>query len=341
LNPRTLTLGGAALVAILALTLLVWGWSSLHRPYAGWEGARVDVVLEPGMTAGAMLDELADAGVLRYPRLLELWLGWRGGAEGLHAGEYRFDVAISALEVLDRIDRGQVLLHAVTLPEGLVLDEVAKRLVTAGFGTADAYRGLFTTPELIEDLDPAAEDLEGYLFPDTYRFPRDVDAERVVRTMLQRFREVMGPDLPGRAAAAGLDVREVVTLASMIEKETGVAAERARISAVFHNRLRLGMRLQCDPTVIYALRREGRTVPRLLKKHLEIDSAWNTYRVFGLPPGPIANPGRESLEAALAPADADDLYFVASPEGGHHFSTDLESHLQAVAAWRTHLRSSR
>lgn len=159
--------------------------------------------------------------------------------------------------------------------------------------------------------------------------------------MVERFWREVGEDFPRRAAKAGLSLREAVTLASMIERETSLPEERGRISRVFHNRLERRMRLQCDPTVIYALRREGREVGRLTYRDLEFDSPWNTYVSYGLPPGPIANPGKASLDAAVAPDDGPDLYFVAAPEGGHRFTATLDAHLEAVAVWRAYLRSSR
>jgi len=279
--------------------------------------------------------------VLRHPKLLRAWLEWKGGSEALQAGEYRFDEPISPLDVLERLRRGRVLLHPVTIPEGLVLEEAAELLAAAGLGTNEALLAAFRDPGALLEIDTKASGLEGYLFPDTYNFPRNVSPAAIVEAMLKRFAEVVGPDFAARAAAVGLEPREAVTLASMIEKETGVEGERRRISRVFHNRLKRRIRLQCDPTVRYALHRAGTEVRQLTYDHLEFDSPWNTYRVYGLPPGPIASPGQASLDAALDPADGDELYFVASPEGGHTFSKDLESHRKAVREWRRHLRSSR
>jgi UPF0755 protein len=338
-------LAAAAAVA-LAVTCaaaagLAWTWRTLSRPVADWPGRTVDVVLEPGLDAGSVLQRLADAGVLRRPRLVRLWLACRGGAERLHAGEYRFDRPISALEVLARLRQGDVLLHPVTLPEGLTMSEVAGRLGAAGLGSRESFLAAFSDPAAIRDLDPEATDLEGYLFPDTYHFSRHQRPDIIADALVRRFREAVGPAYRERADRAGLGLRQAVTLASMIEKETALDEERARISGVFHNRLKRGMRLECDPTVIYALERAGRPVGRLSRAHLQFVSPWNTYVVSGLPAGPIANPGRASLLAAVEPLEGDELFFVAAPGGGHRFSDDLPSHRQAVAQWRHYVRSSR
>jgi UPF0755 protein len=330
-------------VALLVAVAMALGWvrGELSTPRADWPGEAVVVELESGLSANAMLAILAEHGVVRSPRLLEWWLRWTGGADTLHAGEYRFDRPVSPLEVLDTLRVGAVLLHPVTLPEGLTMRGTAQRLEDAGFGPVSDHLAVFADPGPIRDLDPDARDLEGYLFPDTYHFPRDETPEGIARAMVSRFREVVGADYGGQADRVSLGFRDAVTLASLIEKETSLPDERWKISRVFHNRLTRGWKLQCDPTVIYAITRDGGEVGRLTTRDLEYDSPWNTYRYGGLPPGPICSPGRESLEAAVGPAEGTELYFVASPEGGHRFSTDLEAHLRAVREWRAYSRSSR
>jgi len=300
----------------------------------------VVVSLEPGLAAGSMLLRLEEAGVLRQAWLLHARLALLGGAERLHAGEYRFDEAAAPLEVLQRLLRGEVLLHPVTLPEGLTLFAVAGRLEQAGMGAAEDFLAVFGQPALVQDLDSEAQDLEGYLFPDTYHFPRGETPARIAGAMVQRFREVVGKSYTAQAEKAGLDLRGAVVLASLIERETSLAEERTRVSRVFHNRLERGMRLECDPTVIYALARAGRSVEALSRDDLAFDSPWNTYVIRGLPAGPIANPGHASLMAAVTPADGDEVYFVAAPGGGHRFSKTLEEHLRAVREWRRYRRSS-
>ncbi len=334
---------GAALVLVLILGAAAgWFFHQLQRPYAGWTGDHVDVVLEPGISAGAMLERLAEAGVLERPRLARAYLSWTGGGAALQAGEYRFEEPTGPLDILARLREGDVLLHEVTVPEGLDLNQVVKTVAAAGFAGEEALRTAFGRVDGIADRDPDARDLEGYLFPDTYRFSRDATAEAIADRMLGQFKSAVGEDYAQRAEAVGLTVRQAVTLASLIEEETSVPEERRRISAVFHNRLKRRMPLQCDPTVLYALKREGRPVARLYSKHLKFDSPYNTYRYAGLPPGPIANPGKASLDAAVNPIESRELYFVALPgRGGHAFSETLEQHNHAVARWRAYLRSSR
>jgi len=316
-----------------------WVWWELHTAHAVPAEDGVIVDLPRGMDAGTMLGRLHDAGVIRDPRVIRAWLVLRGGGDSLKAGEYSFREPLSALEVVDKLSRGEVLLHPVTLPEGLDLAEIAARLAAAGFGDATELVAAFRNTGGIREIDPEAEDLEGYLFPDTYRLPRGETPERIARTLVERFKKATGPDYGEQAQAAGLTLREAVILASMIEKETALPEERWRISRVFHNRLTGGIRLQCDPTVIYALKREKKEVGRLTYADLEFDSPWNTYRVYGLPPGPICSPGLDSLDAAVHPGEGTDLYFVASPEGGHRFSSNLQAHLEAVRQWRRHQRS--
>jgi len=330
-----------AFVAAALVAALVWARGALNEPYAGWAGEQVEVVLEPGLSAGEMFERLSERGVLRHAELLRGWLRLRGGSTALHAGEYRFDQPLSALELLAQLQTGEVVLYSITLPEGLVLEEVAQRWAEAGFGPIEELLAAFRDPTPIRELDPEAQDLEGYLFPETYLVPRTTTAAQIVGVMVQRFVEVALPDIRDAARAHEMSLREAVTLASLIEKETGLPDERARISRVFHNRLERGMRLQCDPTVHYALYRAGQAVHRLSFKDLEFDSPWNTYAVRGLPPGPIASPGQASLEASVQPDEGEVLYFVASPEGGHRFSEDLASHQKAVAEWRRYSRSLR
>jgi UPF0755 protein len=333
----------AGLVTVVTITVLIVSLlqASLSRPHAGWDGEFVDVELEPGVDAGTVLLRLRDAGVIEHRLPLRLWLAWKGGSGGLHAGEYRFDEPASPLEVLARLQAGDVLLHPITIPEGLTLAEIASRLAAAELGREEDFLASFGSGEPVHDIDAAAIDLEGYLFPDTYHFPRETTVERITTVMVQRFKEIAGDDYSAAAQDVGLTLREAVTLASLVEKETSVPEERGRISRVFHNRLRRRMLLQCDPTVVYALAREGVSVERLTYKHLEFESPWNTYVSPGLPPGPIANPGQGSLQAAVHPDAGDELYFVAAPGGGHRFSSNLEAHLEAVREWRSYSRSSR
>lgn len=343
---RRLLLSAAALPALAVALAAGWIWLDLVTPHADWEGSETVVVLERGMPASAMLARLGDAGVLRRVWPLRLWLMVRGGAERLSWGEYRFQGALAPVDVLQMLEHARVWLHPVTIPEGLTIDETARRFAEAGLADQHELLEAFRDPTALRDpkLEAGAESLEGFLFPDTYHFARDVSTNEIRAAMIARFRRFYtgGETTYGEASErVGLSALEAVTLASMIERETSLEEERARVSRVFHNRLARGMRLQSDPTVRYSLERAGRAVERLLTSDLRFESRWNTYVIDGLPPGPICSPGARSLWAAVKPAEGEDLYFVAKPGGGHRFSPDLASHRRAVLEWRDYLRSSR
>jgi UPF0755 protein len=329
----------AAAVVLLAAALAGAGGEVLV-PYRGFV-APVDLEIPAGADAAQVSTRLGEAGVIRSPAIFRMMIRLSGTARRLQAGEYRFQEAASALGVLRRLLRGDVLLHRVTIPEGLRREETIAILVAAGLGDEAALEAAARDPAPIADLDPRAPDLEGYLFPDTYHLPRGAPPRVLLATMVDRFREVFGPAERRRAAELRLSVREAVTLASLVEKEAALADERPLVAAVFHNRLRRGMLLQCDPTVIYALVRRGGYDGRLTREALRVDSPYNTYLHAGLPPGPIASPGAAALRATLHPADAGYLYFVARNDGSHHFSTGLQEHERAVDRYQRSGRASR
>ncbi len=254
----------------------------------------------------------------------------------LKAGEYRFDHPATVSEVYDRLQRGDVFTRSVTIPEGANMFDIAERLEAAQLGTrAEFLKAVNRDVQLVGDIDPGAETLEGYLFPDTYHLQRKVTADQVAAAMVKRFRAA--------AASIGLrrDFRQVVTLASIVEKETPLEPERQLVASVMTNRLERKMPLMTDPSVIYALLREGRYRGTIYQSDLAYDSPYNTYRHAGMPPGPIANPGLASLRAAMSPATTDYLYFVAAtgdPSGHSRFAATLEEHTQNVAAYRKALR---
>jgi UPF0755 protein len=298
----------------------------IRTPFQGYDAAEQFVEIPPGTPVMSIASRLADAGVVRDTRTFRLALRAVSPAPTLKAGEYRFDRPLSAVEVVDKLARGDVFLQAVTIPEGLTIDEMSHLFESAGFGPASEFVRAAADAASIRALDPRAPDLEGYLFPDTYHVPRRTRAEDLTRVMVRQFERIFTEDLRREAAARGLSVREVVTLASLIEKETAKPEERFLTSAVYHNRLRIGMGLQCDPTLIYALRREGMFDGNLRRDHLKFDSPYNTYRYRGLPPGPIAAPGLASLQAAIRPAAVDYLYFVSRNDGTHVFARTLAEH---------------
>jgi len=325
---RRLALAG---LAIVAAGLAAWQWLG---PYKGYDAESVVIEIPRGEGPSVVASRLQQAGVIRSAWVFRAVTRLRGHAGSLQAGEYEFEGPLSPAEVIDALVRGEVLLHKLTIPEGLSGPEVIDRVVAMDLAPAAGLESAFRDTSPLAGLDDEARNLEGYLFPETYRFARGTPARRVLGEMVARFKREFGPALRARAKAMGMSLREVVTLASLIEKETSVPEERSRISAVFHNRLRLGMALQCDPTVIFALASAGLYDGSLTREDLAYDSPYNTYLNPGLPPGPIASPGAASLRAAGEPAETSDLYFVADGTGGHTFSTSLEDHLRAVARYR-------
>jgi UPF0755 protein len=303
----------------------------LSQPYKGFTQ---DVVLDiaRGTSTSEIADQLASAGVIRYPWLFMTIRALRPGAK-LQAGEYRFSQPASAWNVYDRMVRGDVFYYEVTVPEGHNMFDIANSVDQLKFLKGADFLRIARNPALIRDLAPDAPSLEGYLFPSTYRLTRHTTAQQLCRMMTDLFRRRWHEvQLPGRE----VNVNKTVTLASLIEKETGVADERPRVASVYVNRLRLRMPLDCDPTTIYAAMLENRYRGVIHRSDLESGNAYNTYRHPGLPPGPIANPGLASLRAAIAPAQTDYLYFVARPDGsgGHNFATSLAEHSRNVERYR-------
>jgi UPF0755 protein len=325
--------GGLALglaVAAVAAWLLVRG----AQPYQGYAGGEQFVEIPAGSGSRAIGDRLVAAGVIRDVWAYRVGL-WRAGqARRLQAGEYRFATPMTPLEVVDMIARGEVYVVNVTFPEGLTIAEMARVADAHGFGPASAFVAAARNPSAVVAIDPAAGDLEGYLFPDTYPLSRHTQPAGLVSLMSARFRHVFTPELQAATRARGLTPRQAVTLASIVEKETARPDERPLVAAVYENRLRIGMPLQCDPTVIFALTRAGRYSGNLHKADLSLDSPYNTYRYGGLPPGPIAAPGRASLEAVAHPAPVAFLYFVSRNDGSHAFARTLAEHNDNVHKWQ-------
>ena len=315
-------IAGAAAVGVIYLRV--------NRPYRGFQAPEQFVEIPQGTGSSLIGERLTAAGVVRdsITFRVALWLSHQG--RHLKAGEYRFDHAMTPFEVIDKMARGDVFVVSLTFPEGLTIAEMSKIFESHGLGTSAMFVEAAHDGSLIRDLDPVAKDLEGYLFPETYNVPRHTDAAKLVRMMVARFEKILTPELRQAAAARNLSVRQAVTLASIVEKETAKAEERPLVAAVYTTRLRIGMPLQCDPTVIYALVKAHRYDGNIHKEDLSFDSPYNTYRYPGLPPGPIASPGRASIEAAMHPADADYLYFVSRNDGSHQFARTLEEHNRNV-----------
>ena len=328
------------LAAIILLLLVVAGaaaaviYRRTGQPYRGYTGAEQFVDIPSGVGTKAIGDRLVAAGVIPDELTFRVALWLSGRARVLKAGEYRFDRPMTPLDVLAKIARGEVYVITVTFPEGLTIAEMSKIFETHLLGSAASFVDASADVSPIRAIDPMARDLEGYLFPETYAVPRKTDAPKLVRLMIDRFDRVLTPDLRHAAAARGWSIRQLVTLASIVEKETGRPEERPMVAAVYDNRLRAGMPLQCDPTVIFALQRGGTYTGNLRRDDLAIDSPYNTYRYAGLPPGPIAAPGEASLEAAVHPADVEYRYFVSRNDGTHEFARTLDEHNRNVQKYQ-------
>ncbi len=319
-----------ALLAIAMLgALLVVAWASLSPgPPLPREGA--SVVIREGDGVAEIARRLEAAKLVRSALLFRMQARLSGHDRTMQPGTYRFGSAATMTAILERLAAGVPPVE-VTIPEGLTVREIAALLAERGLAGVDALLCLAEDPEFLLAAGVLGPQLEGYLFPDTYRFAPGTDGADVLATMVRRFHERFDADRHRRAAERGLTVNQVLTLASIIEKETGKPDERPLIAAVFANRLRIGMPLQSDPTVIYGLPAfDG----NLTRAHLAHPSPYNTYVVAGLPPGPIANPGLAAIDAALAPAESSALYFVSRNDGSHAFSATLAEHNRAVARFQ-------
>ncbi len=338
-------------VAILFLVLLLaagglrlWLRGELDRSYRGYSQHDVIVDIPHGTSRSGIAKMLVQNGVVRSELAFELLSLWRS-RQRLQAGEYRFDQPVTPRQVFDTIAAGHIYIHTIKVPEGWTMFDIADALEREGLCRRSEFLAAARDPALILDLAPGARTLEGFLFPATYEFTRHTTPLEIAATMVRRFRTVWGT-LPGidhdtagsiTGLPVGMDVERVVTMASLVERETPLERERPLVAGVFYNRLHKGMPLQCDPTVMYALDLAGQPVHTLGPGDVSFDSPYNTYRHAGLPPGPIANPGEAALRAALDPPDVPYLFFVANTEGGHFFSRTLAEHNRNVVRYRERL----
>jgi UPF0755 protein len=333
-------LGVLVFLAVLAGFAFVWTtWRELRafRDTPFGTGAEKIVEIDPGTNAHGVVRRLAEAGVLSDERVAWRYLRmWKRDKRTLKAGEYAFSGPLVPDDVLERMYRGEVKTWRFTVPEGLRADEIAAVVERSSLGSAGELLALARDPEFAKELGLPLPSLEGFLFPDTYAFPRSARPRDILGAMVARYREAWQRADAQRRPGVALDEAQAVTLASIIEKETGRPDERARISCVFHNRLAKGMRLETDPTVMYAtmLRNGGRWSKNITRKDLRTPHPYNTYLVAGLPPGPIASPGEEALAAALSPSDCKDLFFVSRNDGSHVFCPDHRCHEAAVRQWQ-------
>jgi UPF0755 protein len=320
-----------ALTAVAAAALLAAALAfELRRPGRPLAGP-VTVTVHEGQRLAAIAEELERRDVVRFALPLVLWARLTGQDRGVRFGDYTFTTRHTPLDVLARLGGRADPPRPFTIPEGLAVHEVVALLAASGLGSEESFTCLLQDPAFLDAEALPAAGAEGYLFPDTYAFPATTPADRILRTMIRRFHEVTGGDFGRRAAALGLTEHEAVTLASLVEEETAVAEERRLVAAVFVNRLRRGIPLQSDPTVLYGRRGGDR---RITRADLRRRSSHNTYAMSGLPPSPIANPGHAALRAAVDPAPVDYLYFVARGDGSHEFTSTLDAHNAAVARYR-------
>jgi UPF0755 protein len=329
----------------LALLLLAGGaafalFRLLQLPWRRGPETAVLVEIPPRSSTQSILAALEEGGLLRDRRLGSIALKAFFRGKTLKAGEYRFTKALSPLDLLRPIVAGEVVLWKVTIPEGLSAEETFLLLESKGLGTVEGYRRLFASPGEFQ-LPEGAPTLEGFLFPSTYSLPRPRTEREVVERLTREFRLQLPAGYAEEARKAGLGLLGAVTLASLVEKETSLAEERPLVSAVYRNRLRIGMLLQCDPTTIYAMRRRGEWRGPLTRADLAVDDPYNTYVRGGLPPGPICSPGLASLRAAIEPAGSAALYFVARGDGSHSFSETYEGQQRNVARYRQTQRAAR
>jgi UPF0755 protein len=298
---------------------------------AGQTADKVIITIPAGQSLKATTESLFKNRIITSPFKFNILARLKGYDKQLKAGEYALSPSMSPIQIMEKVVKGDIELHKLTIPEGLNIYQVADLVAKAGFGKSSSFIAAATDADLARKNGINAETFEGYLFPETYYFPRDVSIETLLSTMVNRFWKVFNSNWQARANQLGFSIHQIVTLASIIEKETGEPFERPVISSVFHNRLKRKMRLESDPTVIYGLNNfDG----NLKRSHLETLTPYNTYKINGLPVGPIANPGEKSLEAALYPADTKFLYFVSKRNKTHQFSTNLKDHNQAVLKYQ-------
>ena len=322
------------LTSVTLGSLAIWTTLNFYTPYKGYSDPHQIVTIRRGATTNQIGSQLESRGVIRSALFFKWYLRLLRPTDTVKAGEYQFANSRSLLAIVKKIGEGRVHYRPLLIPEGLTAKQTVERLVSQDSGTNQGFHSALRDTDSIRDLDPQANDLEGYLFPDTYFVTRGLEERDIVHAMVTNFRERWTPKRLARAKELNLTTREVVTLASLIEKETHLGEERALISAVFHNRLARRIKLQCDPTVIYAVSLIKDYDGVINQSDLLLDSPYNTYRYAGLPPGPIASPGIDSIDAALYPADVNYLYFVARKDGGHFFAQRYRDHRRAVERYR-------
>lgn len=322
------TLLATALVLPLAVGLFFYN-IYYSRPASG--GYPIEVRVESGDSFATVTRKLRAQRVISNGLFFSLWARFNGAEKKIHQGLYRFESSVAPWEVLERLVAGKGIFHSVTIPEGLTIKEIAELLDKMQIANKEKFLAAAADPSVLTALGLGDKGLEGYLFPSTYHFTPGTPERDIVIAMAEQFRRSSQPLLVKTATTKQFSTHELLTLASIVEKETGVEAERGLVAAVFHNRLKRQMPLQSDPTVIYGLKDYN---GNLTKKDLRDDNPYNTYRIGALPPGPICNPSLSSIKATLNPADVPYIYFVSKNDGTHAFSETIEEHNQAVKTYQ-------
>ncbi|MEN6320396.1 MAG: endolytic transglycosylase MltG [Syntrophaceae bacterium] len=291
----------------------------------------ITVDIPRGTSFLVSVDILEKAGLIRQKYLFYLLVISKKSQGHIRAGEYEISTSMSPLEIIDKLVKGDIVAYPFTIPEDLTVHEIAARLVSLKLVDEKSFLALTTDAKFLETLGVKGTSAEGYLYPETYTLDKSMSTKDIIRVMVKQFWKIFTPEMQQRADELGMTIPQIITLASLIGKESGNKDEKPLISAVFHNRLKKGMKLQCDPTAVYDLKSFTGTIKR---KHLVRNTPHNTYVINGLPPGPIANPAIDSLHAALYPAPVDYLYFVSNNNGSHHFSSNLSAHNKAVLKYQ-------
>ncbi len=325
---------------VLAIGAGFFLWRAVREPYKGYSEPKKRVDIRRGLRTAAILQQLQKEGVLRDEWIPLVYMKALRGRDSLKAGVYEFDKPLAPVDVIDKLVRGDVVMASITIREGLDRFAIGKLFTAEGFGTEPEWKKITGEPDLVRDIAPDADSLEGYLFPDTYKFDPGTPVTTIVKAMVANFRKHWGEEMA--FITTGLNPHQTVTLASIVETEAQLPQERPIVASVYVNRVRRRMLLGADPTVIYAMKLAGRWNGNIRRADLQIDSPYNTYRKPGLPPGPIANPGLASLRAAAAPSTTPYLYFVARNDGSHVFATSNEEHNRNVERWqRQYFRDKR
>ncbi len=323
---------------VLFVCMAVWAAVDMHRfihSPADTIDNQATFIIRSGETLNALATRLSDKGIISSTTRFKLYSRITRSDKQLKAGEYRLSTAMTPAHILDMLVQGKSILYRLTIPEGFTVQQIAEEVARQNLGTAEEIYKLATDSMVAQSFGIEAQTLEGYLFPDTYYFPKDTEPKKIIAKMVERFNAQFQPGWEKRVEELNFSVHQIITLASIIEKETGVPSERPIIASVFHNRLKKKMRLESDPTVIYGIPDFDGNIKR---HHLQTRTPYNTYKIRGLPPGPIANPGSASIQAALYPDQTNFLYFVAKKDGTHYFSTNIKDHNRAVRKYQLRRR---